>query len=449
MKTIEINEAMQLCKEAELLSPNERANVRMERLKELVNYARLHSPYFKELYRNINDEFTLTDLPMTNKTELMKDYSKWVTDSDVNLEDVLDFIYHNENIYDKYLEKYTALTTSGTTGNPMPMIRDAYHNTIHGVLMQTRLLRDVDPDIMNTTKYKTAAYIVTEKNVSSYSSFLRAKNAHPGYENNMTAIPLLDSVEKNLDRIQEFQPDLITAYPSVLGPVIKAQKSGRIQIAPKAIATSAELLTQNMYHSLRETFQCPVLNNYCSTEGGEAAMSCTEGKLHINDDWIIIEPIDKNGNPVKEGEWSDGILITDLTNYIQPIIRYYMSDRVRIHTEPCACGSSFPIMEIRGRVGENLNVGGKDILGLSLIYILEKVEGVYHIQLVQNGETSFEVRMIPEEESKKQDIFEKFKKDLDTFFEEQGCKDIEIVLSSEGLIHSAKGGKIKPIIVNI
>lgn len=447
MKTINMTDAIRLCKEAEALTPDDRANLRQERLKELVNYARHYSPYFKELYRNVKEDFTLTDLPMTNKTDLMMNYSGWVTDPEVCLEGVLDYIYHNENILEKYLGKYTALTTSGTTGSPMPMVRDAYHNTLHGAMMQTRLMRDVDPNIMNPTMYKTASYIVTEKNVSSYSSFLRAQKAYPGYEHNMMAVPLLDSVAKNLDKIQAFQPDMITAYPSVLGPVIKAQKEGRIQIAPKAIATSAELLTHNMYLTLRETFQCPILNNYCSTEGGEAAMSCREGYLHINDDWVIIEPVDKSGKPVKDGEWSEGILVTDLTNYVQPIIRYYMSDRIRIHTEPCACGSSFPVMEIRGRVGENITVGGKEILGLSLIYILEKVEGVFHIQLVQTGETSFEVRMIPEEESKKQEIFETFKKNAEEFFLENECGEVQIVLSSEGLIHNANGGKIKPIIV--
>jgi len=448
MKTIDMTEAIRLCKEAELLPPEARVNMRAERLKELVNYARKHSPYFKELYHDVKDDFKLTDLPPTNKTDLMKDYSAWVTDPEVTLEGALDYIYHNEDVQKKYLDKYTALTTSGTTGNPMPMIRDAYRNTIHGVLMQTRLMRNVDPNIMNPTINKIASYIVTEKNVSSYSSFLRTQKAYPGYEDNMIAVSLLDSVEANLDKIQEFQPDMITAYPSALGPVIKAQNNGRIRIAPKAIATSAELLTRNMYLSLKETFQCPVLNNYCSTEGGEAAMSCSEGYLHINDDWVIIEPVDKDGNPVKEGEWSEGILVTDLTNYVQPIIRYYMSDRIRIHTEPCACGSTFPVMEIRGRVGENLTVGGKDILGLSLIYILEKVKDVFHIQLVQTGETSFEVRMIPEKESERQTIFEKFKRNMLGFLQENGCTDVQITLSSEGLIPSAKGGKIKPIIVD-
>ena len=105
MKTIDMTEAIRLCKEAETLNPDDRAILRQERLKELVNYARHHSSYFKELYRDISDDFTLADLPMTNKTDLMRNYSDWVTDPEVCLTGVLDYIYHNDRMFESSFKK--------------------------------------------------------------------------------------------------------------------------------------------------------------------------------------------------------------------------------------------------------------------------------------------------------------------------------------------------------
>lgn len=146
MKTIDMNQALRLCKEAETMPQKQRGKLRDTRLMELACYARNYSPYFKKAYKDIGESFTLSQLPPTNKKQLMKDYEAWVTDPRIRYEDVFSYIESPEGGRELYLESYTAITTSGTTGNPMPMVRDPYHNTIHGALTKTRLLRQTDPD---------------------------------------------------------------------------------------------------------------------------------------------------------------------------------------------------------------------------------------------------------------------------------------------------------------
>ena len=34
------------------------------------------------------------------------------------------------------------------------------------------------------------------------------------------------------------------------------------------------------------------------------------------------------------------VLITNLSNYIQPFIRYEVTDRIIVHGEPCGCGKA-------------------------------------------------------------------------------------------------------------
>ena len=144
-----------------------------ERLQKLVEYTRLHSPLFKELYKNIGDSYTLEDLPITTKKDLIADQEKWFTDAELKLDVIDNYLNDPEGVTYKLLDKYTALTTSGTTGSPLRMIRDNYHNAVHGMLLQYRLLRNVDPQSLNPKKSKIASVLFTNSSVSSYSSFMR------------------------------------------------------------------------------------------------------------------------------------------------------------------------------------------------------------------------------------------------------------------------------------
>ena len=213
--------------------------------------------------------------------------------------------------------------------------------------------------------------------------------------------------------------------------------------SPQAIACSAETLTEKVYHTLRGAFGCPVLNNYCSTEGGEAAMSCSGGKLHVNEDWVIIEPVDKDGRPVPEGSWSEGVYVTDLTNYVQPIIRYYMEDKVRIRGEACPCGSTLPVMEIRGREAGTIEIGGKVLFSSLFEQALEHVPGVLAVQIAQKSERRFHIRLVPSSEEDREKAAGEVKKRVLGLFEGSGVRSVEVAVVPERPKPNKQGGKVK------
>lgn len=443
MKTIDQNEALQLCRQGELLSPEERERQVCQRLRELKAYAAERSAYYGRAYRGIGENFRLTDLPAVTKKELMADYGAWVTDPLVTEEGVSSYVQSEDALTKLYLGKYTAITTSGTTGKPMPMVRDSYHNAIHGAMIATRLLREVDPTLMSPVKHKIASVITMDPAVSSYSGFLKMQRANPGYEQNTLAISLAEDIDEIVRKLNAFQPDLITGYPSILAVLGKAVQDGQLHISPKAIASSAETMTEKVYRTLRSSFGCPVLNNYCSTEGGEAAMSCVEGRLHVNADWVIIEPVDKDGRPVPEGTWSEGIYMTDLTNYVQPIIRYYMEDKVRFLKEPCSCGSRLPVMEIRGREAETMEIGGKVLFTSNFEHALEHMQGVLAFQMVQKGENRFQIRLVPASENDRGEVAREAESRILELFGKSGAGPVEVTAVSERPRPNKRGGKVK------
>ena len=73
--------------------------------------------------------------------------------------------------------------------------------------------------------------------------------------------------------------------------------------------------------------------------------------MHIADDLVILEPVDAQGNPVPYGQPADRVLLTNLYNLDQPLIRYDIADAMTISDEPCPCGCAHRrITDIRGRM---------------------------------------------------------------------------------------------------
>ena len=73
--------------------------------------------------------------------------------------------------------------------------------------------------------------------------------------------------------------------------------------------------------------------------------------MHIADDLVILEPADADGNVVPYGQPADRLLLTNLYNLTQPLIRYDLSDAVTISDEPCPCGCAHRrITAVNGRI---------------------------------------------------------------------------------------------------
>ena len=85
---IDMKDAMQLVAEGAMCSPAQRQALQQQRLRKLVTYVREHSPYFAQHYAGLPENFTLADLPHTEKPTLLEHYNDWVTDRALTLTDV-------------------------------------------------------------------------------------------------------------------------------------------------------------------------------------------------------------------------------------------------------------------------------------------------------------------------------------------------------------------------
>jgi len=402
MEYIDAKRASELVAGADRLDRKEIEALALQRLHFLVDYAREHSPYLKQKYASLPEEYALSDIPVSTRAEMTEHFEEWVCDPEITSDAINAYISDFENLFTPFLGKYSVISTSGTTAAPLRVVRDARHNAIHGALMAQRyfhgpLLKDVPG--LDAPDLKQCGIIAPGGLNSSYVSFERMRRSYEarGIGDRALFLSTLMPVSQLVQQLNTFQPDIIGCYPSMIYTLAFEQRDGRLNIHPRMIGCSAEKLPEENRRFISETFGCPVNDNYCSTEGGEVAMLCPNGHMHINSDWVIVEPVDMDNNPLPCGVRSDGILMTNLACLAQPVIRYRMSDRIILHDEPCGCGLNTPWLEIEGRVEDILEFE-KDgtvtrLLGILFELVTKDIPGCDHCQVIQRAPDAIEVRI--------------------------------------------------------
>jgi phenylacetate-coenzyme A ligase PaaK-like adenylate-forming protein len=415
-------------------------NISGKRMRALVDYARKNSPFYKELYAGIGEDFKLTDLPPVTKPQMMASFDDILTDRSISMKKIEEFTSDLDNIGHKIDGKYLVFKTSGSTGVPAVILYDDDAIDVSSAVAAFRTFAKQE-DFKSFMKHgKKTAGVFADYGfylACGMSKYLQLKMPRQKTKIN---INVNAPEEETISKLNEFQPAMLSGYPSNLALLADFKE---LDIHPDVVITGGELLTDEIRNKLEKRFGCYVQTHYSCTEGGEIACECSERHLHINEDWIIFEPVDRDNNPVPCGVMSDKVLITNLANKIQPFIRYELTDRVIVHDEKCACGRTSRWVEIEGRTDDILGFGnGVRIAPMSLYKILEEVPGMSRFQLVQRAADKLELRLIADD---KNVSFEYAKKSLTDYFAEKGASGIEIVMSEDLPMPDKVSGKFKHI----
>ncbi len=444
MKQIGLPEALTITHKADKMNAGERLELQQRRLHELIAYVRKNSPYFAKLYQGIDDNFTLSDLPVSNKADMTKHFDEWFTDKSVTRETVDRFMSDLSNVGKKLNGKYLVYTTSGSTGTPCVVL---YDNTAINVSSAIGVLRSFarkeDMKSFMQSGGKTLALFADNGFYLGSGSVRYQLRKMPWKRNKMKTFDVRKTTDEIVNMLNEYQPSMIGCYPTAMELLAAEQEKGNLHIHPVIIMTGGEKLTDNLRKYLSKVFGCYVQTNYSCTEGGTVACECTEKHFHINDDWIILEAVDENNLPVPFGTQSSKVLLTNLANKICPIIRFEITDRIVLHNEPCACGNSRPWLTLEGRTDDILTFGnGVKIAPLSLYAILKEVHGIERFQLIGHEHDRLDLRLIAEN---KEERFAEAKRAIEAYLRKNGV-NAEIYLSDNLPSANPISGKYKHII---
>jgi len=203
-------------------------------------------------------------------------------------------------------------------------------------------------------------------------------------------LPVTLPLPRLVEALNEFQPTYLQAYPSAAVWLADEQHAGRLRISPRILVTVAELRTPEMTRRLEAAFELHPFNLYGTTEGLFGSECEHHQGIHLFEDTTLVENVDADGQPVPAGQPGARLLVTNLYNLVQPLLRLEVTDLVTLDPDPCPCGRILARMKtIHGRSDDVLCLsacdGGQVAVHPLHFALLTRDPQVGEFQVIQEG----------------------------------------------------------------
>ena len=344
------------------------ADIQQQRLRRLLRHAVGNSEFYQDLYQGIDIETcSLQDLPTVTKAAMMDNYDRFVTDKRLKLHDIQNWLKDNQTSGKLYLGHFSPFLTSGSTGENALIIypRKALEVIQAGLLANYPFqpTRSIYNHIRKIAGYlvgkKLRIAIITVPIGNIGPLFRRAPKLHRFFTE-MKLLSVLDPIDQVVEALNKFQPDQLVSVTFFIAQLAQEQLAGRLQLAfshPMAcIVGAGEILAEHTQKLALKAWDMKIHDTYGTMECYHMATSCSMyGQLHQMSHLCIIEIVDRNCRPVPRGQYGEKILLTNLINDTQPIIRYEIEDVTGYADQSCQCGSPLAtLLPLQGRTKEFL-----------------------------------------------------------------------------------------------
>jgi phenylacetate-CoA ligase len=342
-----------------------------QRLTHLLSHASAHVPYYRDVLReaevfNTSGQIDLTDfskIPLLDKNIIRNRMDDLKSD-------------------DLSHRRWAYVTSGGTTGEPVRIIQDQAvgdwsYATMHldDFWSDCRvgeerciLLWGSERDLLvgkETLKTRGLRWVRNEVWLNSFRMGPKQMYAYVDKINALKPVQILGYVESLYELANFIECEGLHVY------------------SPRAVKSTAAPLYSYMRETIERVFRCPVFNRYGSRESPAIASECEQHSgLHVHAPLHYLEVLRPDGNPAEPGEIGE-IVLTSLTNYAMPLIRYRIGDLGMIAPEVCPCGRGWPLL--------------KDIVGrMTDVFVTKTGDHIYgdyftHLFYFQNWVKKFQV----------------------------------------------------------
>jgi phenylacetate-coenzyme A ligase PaaK-like adenylate-forming protein len=317
--------------------------LRAERLKRLLLHSSTAIPFYRR-HVQAKADLMLRDFPVLTKHDIHESFH------DLMAPELL-----REYLSAKPPRGYSwmPVQTGGSTGMPTTVIHD-------------REFRDFNRAARLYTQY-VCGFPIGTRHFKLWGSMREINDAEASPQQRV-ASRLAGEVVLNAFRMGESELDAyvklinessaehMLAYADAAQRMADYIRAERRSVRPlKSIMACAGTLTDAMRQSISEAFGGARIHNmYGSRDCGALACECSSGSLHILENKVILEIVDRNGEPVPAGE-RGRILVTLLGNAGFPLVRYDIGDVGAFSERTCDCGLPTSILDrVEGRSVEFL-----------------------------------------------------------------------------------------------
>jgi phenylacetate-CoA ligase len=301
------------------------ATYRNRRVREIVNYAYRHVPFYHEKFvqskirpEEVKTVADLNKLPIVGRKELQENSHKLISDE-----------------FDPY--KLIRVSTSGSTGRPLfTHITESEDAFRKAKLLRANIICGQKPRdkwvVLTAPQHKAATH--------------RLQNLLGFY----VPIPasVFDDTTTQMAKIEKIKPDVLDGYSSSLILLAReVEKNALVTLKPRIVIGGAELIEESERRYVERIFDAPFYDEYACVELERLAWQCEERtEYHIDADSVVLQFVDEESEETSPGETGE-IVCTSLFNYAMPFVRYGPGDmgKASENTE-CLCGRSFPLMKV-------------------------------------------------------------------------------------------------------
>lgn len=349
------------------------AEVQHGLLTRILCHAYRHVPYYREIFtkagidpeKGVINTDVIRSIPLLDKDIIRQNHEALKSD-------------------DLAGRKWHENTSGGSTGEPVRFVQDkAYHEMSVAVKMLDDLWSGYGAGDRKVLLWGSERDLFEgrDRRRTRAGRWLRNEVALNAFR--MTPSQMLDYVST----INSWKPVQILAYAGSIYELSCFIDREKLPVhMPKAIMSSAGVMEAFMRKTIERVFRAPVFDRYGSREVGDIACECDHHRgLHISAPTHYVEVLRAGGAPADAGE-SGEIVVTSLTNYAMPLIRYRIGDMGALSEEACPCGRGWPLLKkIAGRVTDTfLKEDGTQIHGEFFTHLFYYQDWVKKFQVTQD-----------------------------------------------------------------
>lgn len=354
--------------------------LRVRRLRELLDYAQAHVPFYRDLFAQVGFDphgvdslDALRALPLLDKALIRA---------------------NSERLKSEQAQQLSRFSTGGSSGEPL-LFYIGKERVSHDVAAKWRATRwwDVDIGDPEIVVWGSPIELKTQDRVRAVRDRLFRTELLPAFD---LSDAKLDSF---IARIRQVRPRMLFGYPSALAMIANRARQRCVpmdELGIRVAFVTAERLYDEQRESIAKVFGCAVANGYGGRDAGFIAHQCPAGGMHITAEDVIVEIIDADGHVLPAGEQGE-IVVTHLATRDFPFIRYRTGDVASIDPQLCSCGRTLPLLkDIQGRSTDFVKASDGTVMhGLALIYVLRELQGIDSFKIVQENLHHTRVLLVP------------------------------------------------------
>lgn len=430
------------------------------RLAQLLRRATADSPFWRRHLGACTPHAPppLAEIAPVDKVTLMAAFNDWACDRAITHDAVQRWLADPQAIGTAWLGRYLVWTSSGTSGEPGVFVQDAAALAAYDAIdtLRLRAASAASPWTAPLTWWlagQRIAYVGALgghfAGVANMRRVARLAAPWPAWwVPQVQELSVLDPLPEIAQALQSCRPSVLVTYPSCAAALARLAAGGALDIAPRETWLGGEQLSPGERRVVEAAFGT-TRSGYGASEFISIAWECSAQRLHVNEDWVILEPVDTQGRAVEPGETSHAVLLTNLANTLQPLIRYRLSDRVRWHGRGCACGSRLPVIEVEGRDDDTLLLSDAQrravsMLPMALSTVLEDEAGLTRFQLLQLDADALELRL-DASEPHPGEAFVRGHAALCRYLARHGLSNVSVRLGQRPLHAATRSGKLRRV----